>query len=115
MADSNPDACLRLKIGRSNNPPRRWQEWARQCSYAEYVPLGFWPEGLKGQQGSLLKGTVRLGKPSPWACLLERLILLELSDVALNAPYLCAEERGAALPLLPMCECESMSVWYVCF
>ncbi|KAK0458556.1 uncharacterized protein EV420DRAFT_1543096, partial [Desarmillaria tabescens] len=84
----NPDdsKTIQLKVGTLN-------EWGKQCGSKEQVLRGFYPGsvGDGGDETSLMKGRVILpegGNEDVWCHRLERLIHLELADLAVNAAYL---------------------------
>ncbi|KIY66061.1 hypothetical protein CYLTODRAFT_355702 [Cylindrobasidium torrendii FP15055 ss-10] len=80
---------VQLKVGRTVNVVKRLNEWGKQCGSKEQVLRGWFPGKLNEE--SLLKGTVVVeedAKKDVWCHRLERLIHLELADIAVNAPYL---------------------------
>lgn len=91
----NPDdsKTIQLKVGRAVNVVKRLNEWGKQCGSKEQVLRGFYPGsvGDGGDETSLMKGRVILpegGNEDVWCHRLERLIHLELADLAVNAAYL---------------------------
>lgn len=87
LLDPGDPTHAHLKVGRATSLNKRIDEWSKQCSSKEQVLRGWWPEGLKDGI-SLLKGTVDPGEKGRYCHRLERLIHLELADIAQNAPYL---------------------------
>ncbi|KAF8520155.1 hypothetical protein BU17DRAFT_46876 [Hysterangium stoloniferum] len=102
---------IRLKVGRAVKLVKRLDEWAKQCSSKEVILRGWWPGTVEDQdisQGtSLLRGTVKAGEAGPLCHRLERLVHLELADLAVHAPYLkegfprVNGESGASPPSTP--------------
>ncbi|KAK0210216.1 hypothetical protein DFS33DRAFT_1291476 [Desarmillaria ectypa] len=91
----NPDdsKTIQLKVGRAVNVVKRLNEWGKQCGSKEQVLRGFYPGsvGDGGDETSLMKGRVILpegGNEDVWCHRLERLIHLELADLAMNVAYL---------------------------
>ncbi|EJD46097.1 hypothetical protein AURDEDRAFT_63622 [Auricularia subglabra TFB-10046 SS5] len=89
---------VHLKVGRTNNVTRRLHEWGKQCG-KEVVPRGLWP-APEGDGASMLIGRIRPGPAGPFVNRLERLIHLELADLAVMAPYL-PEDQRPKLPTRP--------------
>ncbi|KAH8102940.1 hypothetical protein BXZ70DRAFT_889733 [Cristinia sonorae] len=87
IIDPSDKEHVHLKVGRSVNLNQRIDRWGKQCGSKEQVLRGWWP-GHQDDKKSLLKGTVDPGPPGPLNHKLERLIHLELADIALNTPYL---------------------------
>lgn len=85
----NPDetGLISLKVGRATNLNRRMDQWGKQCGSKEQILRGFWPGGM-GKEGVPMKGLVQAGPKGPWCHRLERLVHIELADVATSAPYL---------------------------
>ena len=81
---------VHIKVGKSVNLVKRLDEWTKQCG-KHPVLRGYWPTA--GGNDSLLSGCTVPGTPGPLMGRLERLVHLELADLALAAPYL---EGGAA-------------------
>ncbi|KAF9501162.1 hypothetical protein BDN71DRAFT_1439440 [Pleurotus eryngii] len=82
---------LRLKVGRAINVVQRIDQWDRQCRTHEHVLRGWYPESdnqSKSKSPSHLKGLVKVGDPAAWCHRLERLIHLELADLATRSAYL---------------------------
>ncbi|PVG02171.1 hypothetical protein CPB86DRAFT_780596 [Serendipita vermifera] len=74
-----------FKVGRAVNLKKRFGEWKKQCESKEQIMRGFWPIDLNS---SLLVGKMKGGEPGPHCHRLEKLIHLELADLAKNTPYL---------------------------
>ena len=77
---------VHLKVGRTNNLPKRITEWSKQCGTHEQTFRGSWPE-LPASQ-SFLPGKLQAKVKGPNSHRLERLIHLELADLVTNTPYL---------------------------
>ncbi len=85
---------VKLKVGRAVNLVKRIDEWSKQCSSKEQVLRGWYPGVVDSEDGdgdgevSLLKGKVRAGTKCPLCHRLERLVHLELADLAFAQAYL---------------------------
>ncbi|KAJ4471578.1 hypothetical protein J3R30DRAFT_3299527 [Lentinula aciculospora] len=87
---------ISLKVGRAVNVVKRLNQWGKQCGSKEQVLRGWYPgevdtdsEEANDTVGqSLMKGRVKAGGRGVWCHRLERLIHLELADLAVHAPYL---------------------------
>ncbi|KIK61106.1 hypothetical protein GYMLUDRAFT_43205 [Collybiopsis luxurians FD-317 M1] len=87
---------ISLKVGRAVNVVKRLSQWGKQCGSKEQVLRGWYPgevdhdfddeDNAVGQ--SMMKGRVKAGGRGVWCHRLERLIHLELADLAVNSPYL---------------------------
>ncbi|KAK0474767.1 hypothetical protein IW261DRAFT_1496971 [Armillaria novae-zelandiae] len=93
IRDPDDNKTVQLKVGRAVNVVKRLNEWGKQCGSKEQVLRGFYPGsvGDGGDETSLMKGRVILpegGNEDVWCHRLERLIHLELADLAVNAAYL---------------------------
>jgi len=77
-----------LKVGRTVNLTRRINQWSKQCRSKDQILRGWWPNGLSEDVGSFMKGRVEAGDKGRWCHRLERLVHIELRDLAENAPYL---------------------------
>jgi hypothetical protein len=86
-ADPDEKKLVSLKVGRATNLNRRMDQWGKQCGSKEQILRGFWPGGM-GKEGVPMKGLVQAGPKGPWCHRLERLVHIELSDLATTAPYL---------------------------
>ncbi|TRM62760.1 hypothetical protein BD626DRAFT_548577 [Schizophyllum amplum] len=93
---SNPSS-IKLKVGRAVNLNKRIDQWGKQCSSKEQVLRGWYPGVVEPDDSdhpvpdgavSLMKGRVRPGAKGAWCHRLERLIHLELADLALGQVYL---------------------------
>ncbi|KAG7086548.1 hypothetical protein E1B28_002497 [Marasmius oreades] len=91
----NPQNTIKLKVGRTNNVVKRLNQWGKQCGSKEQVLRGWYPgtvdpdsddDDTAGQ--SLMRGRVRAGGKGIWCHRLERLVHLELADLAVNEAYL---------------------------
>ena len=83
---------IQLKVGRSVNLNKRFNEWDKQCRSREHIPRGWWPGAVEDDHsGSLLKGNIKVGDPGPFCHRVERLVHIELADLSLHAPYLDPE------------------------
>ncbi|KAH8979875.1 hypothetical protein EDB83DRAFT_2493431 [Lactarius deliciosus] len=87
ILDPDEKNLINLKVGRATNLNRRMNQWGKQCGSKEQVLRGFWPGGM-GREGVSMKGLVQTGPKGPWCHRLERLVHIELSDLAMFAPYL---------------------------
>ncbi|KAF8601882.1 hypothetical protein BDV93DRAFT_509725 [Ceratobasidium sp. AG-I] len=85
--DKNTKTHIYMKVGYSNNPVKRMGEWERQCKSNEIVLRGVWPK-REGSGNELTPNSKDWGKPSRYCTRLERLISLELRDVARHSPHL---------------------------
>ncbi|OBZ75630.1 hypothetical protein A0H81_04824 [Grifola frondosa] len=88
IRDPNTPTEIHLKVGRTVSLVKRLDEWDKQCGSKEQILRGFWPGTIEAEKGSLMKGRVRAGEPGRWCHRVERLVHLELTDLALNVPYL---------------------------
>lgn len=79
---------IQLKVGRATHLNKRISEWSRQCSSKEQILRGWWPGNIEDPKKRVMTGTVEPGDRGKFCHRLERLIHLELADVAQNAPYL---------------------------
>ena len=96
----NPRADLiRLKIGRTNDMPRRWGEHSRKCPLLNPTLLGYFPSG--GESASdLAAGRLNPSPPKTRSShLLEHLVHLEINEVAVHAPYLSPNGQTGGLNL----------------
>jgi len=84
--DNSTPKHVHLKVGRTNNLPKRITEWSKQCTTHEHTFRGSWPV-LPASQ-SFLPGKLQARAKGPYSHRLERLIHLELADLATNTPYL---------------------------
>lgn len=87
---------VQLKVGRAVNLVKRIDQWGKQCGSKEHILRGWWPGIIEDEDGvqdatvgaSMMKGRVKAGDKGPLVHRLERLVHLELADLAVNAPYL---------------------------
>ncbi|KAF7967780.1 hypothetical protein HWV62_33007 [Athelia sp. TMB] len=87
---------VQFKVGRTVNLVKRLDQWEKQCSSKEQILRGWWPGILTDDHGiqdlavhgSMMKGCTQAGEQGPLIHRLERLVHLELADLAVNAPYL---------------------------
>lgn len=93
-ADPDETEVIHLKVGRANNLNRRMDQWGKQCGSKEQIVRGWWPGGIVHDEASLMKGTIKAGEKGAWCHRLERLVHLELADLATNTPYLHAGFPG---------------------
>ena len=77
-----------IKVGRAVKLTKRLAEWDKQCQSKQTHLRGFWPSTPAADKGNLARGRVKVGDPGPYCHRLERMIHLELADLAVNAPYL---------------------------
>lgn len=87
---------LRFKVGRTGNLRQRLHDWNKQCPSKENVLCGWWP-GIKEAEDGITVidlssesnfADIDPGERGPFTHRLERLVQLELADLAVNAPYL---------------------------
>ncbi|KAL1677029.1 hypothetical protein EV122DRAFT_215066 [Schizophyllum commune] len=97
IRDPNSPSTIKLKVGRAVNLNKRIDQWGKQCSSKEQVLRGWYPGIVEPDDSdhpvpdgavSLMKGRVRPGAKGAWCHRLERLIHLELADLALGQAYL---------------------------
>ncbi|TFK88782.1 hypothetical protein K466DRAFT_488222 [Polyporus arcularius HHB13444] len=86
--DTTRSDIVHIKVGRAVKLTKRLAEWDKQCQSKQTHLRGFWPTTKDADDGNLGRGRVQVGEPAPWCHKLERLIHLELADLAVNAPYL---------------------------
>ncbi|KAF8969953.1 hypothetical protein BDZ97DRAFT_1793608 [Flammula alnicola] len=100
---------IKLKVGRAVNLVKRIDQWGKQCGSKEQVLRGFYPGTVEpdedGNEGSLMKGRVKAGEKGPWCHRLERLIHLELADLACSTIYL--DPSWPNIDAAPMTETKS--------
>ncbi|KAG9083882.1 hypothetical protein FS749_005668 [Ceratobasidium sp. UAMH 11750] len=100
IRNPNTPKEVHIKVGRAINLVKRLDEWGKQCVSREVILRGWWPGTVEDNDQdnndsvngsvSLLKGKIKPGEPGKYCHRLERLIHLELSDVALNSAHLGA-------------------------
>ncbi|KAK7449636.1 hypothetical protein VKT23_013111 [Stygiomarasmius scandens] len=91
IRDPDDKKNIKLKVGRTVNVVRRINDWGKQCGSKEQVLRGYYPrttEDGDDEDDSLMKGRVRAGGQGVWCHRLERLIHLELADLATSQQYL---------------------------
>ncbi|KAF8797920.1 hypothetical protein BYT27DRAFT_7203607 [Phlegmacium glaucopus] len=94
IRETRESGTIKLKVGRAVNLVKRIDQWGKQCGSKEQVLRGFYPGVVEPDKyagdgsTSLLKGRVVAGKKGPWCHRLERLIHLELADLADTCVYL---------------------------
>ncbi|KAF8512224.1 hypothetical protein BU17DRAFT_24862, partial [Hysterangium stoloniferum] len=77
-----------LKIGRTTQGvPKRLKQWQRKCESKKFIILGCWRKYKNGQYFMKATNTIEVGE-SRLSHKIERLVYLELEDLAVNAPYL---------------------------
>ncbi|KAF9534087.1 hypothetical protein CPB83DRAFT_744399, partial [Crepidotus variabilis] len=84
----NDKDFVRFKAGRSNNVGRRFLEWRHQCPSTTPTLKGFSPGDLSEEGFSSLTGLEMPVPPGPLCHRLERLIHIELADLATNPVYI---------------------------
>ncbi|KAG9125416.1 hypothetical protein FRC07_007691 [Ceratobasidium sp. 392] len=89
---------IHIKVGYSKDVARRLREWRGQCPSKKIVFRGCWPGDVEsdkfyGQDGKLI-GTIVPAKPTNYPRLIERLVHLELKEVAAKSLHLPLELRG---------------------
>ena len=91
IRDPETPSKIQLKVGRAVNLAKRIDQWDKQCGSKEKVLRGWWPGTVEDDEGdgfSLMRGRVRGGIKGPHCHRLERLVHLELADLAANFQYL---------------------------
>lgn len=96
IRDTTPQKTIKLKVGRTNNVVKRLNQWGKQCGSKEQVLRGWYPGSVDPDSDddddtggqSLMRGRVRAGGKGVWCHRLERLVHLELADLAVNEVYL---------------------------
>ncbi|KAH7927086.1 hypothetical protein BV22DRAFT_1007776 [Leucogyrophana mollusca] len=92
IRDPKRPEVIQFKVGRAVKLAKRLDEWAKQCGSKEQVVRGWWPGSVEDDDdpanGSLLRGRIREGKKGPLCHRVERLVHIELADLAVHAPYL---------------------------
>ncbi|KAF8610511.1 hypothetical protein BDV93DRAFT_431466 [Ceratobasidium sp. AG-I] len=98
IRNPNTPKEVHLKVGRAINLVKRLDEWGKQCVSREVILRGWWPGTVEDNDQdssnsvngsvSLMKGRIKPGDKGKYCHRLERLIHLELSDVALNSTHL---------------------------
>ncbi|OCH89104.1 hypothetical protein OBBRIDRAFT_713073, partial [Obba rivulosa] len=91
IRDPNNTEEIHFKVGRAVKLNKRLDEWSKQCGSKEQVLRGWWPGTVEMDQNSHMKGRVDPGHPGLWCHRVERLVHLELADLAVNAQYLDPE------------------------
>ncbi|KAG2124536.1 hypothetical protein BD769DRAFT_875854 [Suillus cothurnatus] len=92
--DPEIEGKLSLKIGYSNDVKKRHTEWKDKCRSSIKDVRGWWPRTIieaKDDDEMLIQeliGNNRQGDKGPMAEQLERLVHIELKDLATHAPYL---------------------------
>ncbi|KAI0713467.1 hypothetical protein C8Q76DRAFT_620845 [Earliella scabrosa] len=86
--DDTDSGLVHIKVGRAVKLTKRLAEWDKQCQSKQTHLRGFWPSTKDADDGNLARGRVQVGEPGAWCHKLERLVHLELADLAINAPYL---------------------------
>lgn len=90
----DPEGKLSLKIGYSKDVKKRHAEWKNKCRSSIKDIRGWWPQTIseaKDDDEMLIQKLVRnnqQGAKGPMAAYLERLVHIELKDLATHAPYL---------------------------
>ncbi|KIY48339.1 hypothetical protein FISHEDRAFT_43462 [Fistulina hepatica ATCC 64428] len=84
---------IKLKIGRAVNLVKRVDQWNKQCASKEQVLRGWYPGTVDPDDDadggdSRMRGRARAGPKGPLCHRLERLIHLELADLAVSGVYL---------------------------
>ena len=105
---SRPD-IIRIKVGRTNDMIRRYKEHHRRCPSLQPTLLGYYPSNGESPQ-DLAAGRLRPNKKTSSSHLLERVVHLELTEVAVHAPYLSPNGASGGLNLGATqvhCACQS--------
>ncbi|OJA10426.1 hypothetical protein AZE42_10076 [Rhizopogon vesiculosus] len=93
VTDPEHEGKLAFKVGYSGNVRNRYNEWKDDCSYITGF-RGWWPgsiDPLADHDESLIEELIasnQQGNAGPMAGQLERLVHIELADLATYAPYL---------------------------
>ncbi|KAI0743710.1 hypothetical protein C8Q80DRAFT_1107632, partial [Daedaleopsis nitida] len=74
-----------FKIGRTNGLTRRISQWWHTCRSAHYTLVRYWP---CDSEAEITNAHPQVERPSPHVSMLERLVHYELTDRAVNTPYL---------------------------
>lgn len=112
------DEHVYYKVGRTKKLNKRIDEWIKQCGTNELY-LRWWHPGPANERDRrIVRGCVEPGEPGLWCHRLERLVHLELADLALNAPYLdpqfpntlanTADVKTSKKTPCPDCECSML-------
>ncbi|KNZ74768.1 hypothetical protein J132_06242 [Termitomyces sp. J132] len=91
IRDPDKTENFKLKVGRAVNLVKRLDQWEKQCGSEEQVLRGYYPGAAESDHdgtNSLMKGRLRVGEAGPWCHRMERLIHIELADLAASAVYL---------------------------
>ncbi|KAG8895207.1 hypothetical protein FRB99_000709, partial [Tulasnella sp. 403] len=96
LRDPKQPDVVHLKVGRTTNVAKRIDEWTKSCGSKEPIPRGFYPGG-DDNSASLLLGRIVTGTTVKNTHRLERLILLELADLATYKPYLSNDDSNEEL------------------
>ncbi|TFK46013.1 DUF1766-domain-containing protein [Heliocybe sulcata] len=86
ILDNNPKKVY-LKVGRAVNLVKRLDQWSKQCGSEEQVLRGYYPDQNDNKE-SMMRGRVVAGAKGAWCHRLERLVHLELEDLAEGMVYL---------------------------
>ena len=86
--DKDDPSVVHIKVGRAVKLNKRLGEWDDQCQSKETHLRGYWPMSEDAESNGMMRGRVQVGPPGPYCHRVERLVHLELADLALNAPYL---------------------------
>ncbi|KAI0747627.1 hypothetical protein C8Q80DRAFT_1167804 [Daedaleopsis nitida] len=86
--DDSNFGFVHIKVGRAVKLTKRLAEWDKQCQSKQTHLRGYWPSTKDADDGNLARGRVQVGPPGPYCHKVERLVHLELADLAVNAPYL---------------------------
>ncbi|KAH7340677.1 hypothetical protein B0J17DRAFT_568390 [Rhizoctonia solani] len=101
IRDPKPLNEFHIKVGRSVNIAERFNSWGKQCGSKETALRGWWPHGIKdgdaANSSSLLTGRINPGEKGKYCHRTERLIHLELRDIALNSTHLTPRFQAIAL------------------
>ncbi|KAF8654147.1 hypothetical protein AX16_003676 [Volvariella volvacea WC 439] len=92
IREDSPSETIKLKVGRAVNLVKRIDQWGKQCGSKEQILRGWYPgtveDGQDSSDVSLMKGRVKAGEKAAWCHRLERLIHIELTDLAANSTHL---------------------------
>ncbi|KAI0831728.1 hypothetical protein BC628DRAFT_1407358 [Trametes gibbosa] len=85
--DTNANV-VHIKVGRAVKLTKRLAEWDKQCQSKQTHLRGFWPMSKDAADNGMMRSRVQVGDPGAYCHRVERLVHLELADLALNAYYL---------------------------
>lgn len=83
---------LHLKVGYTEDLPKRMDQWQKKCHSNKHILHGHWPGGLVDdpqdtEDGNDVSASEAPGPKGPLCHLVERLVHLELADLVVNKQY----------------------------